>query len=99
MDEKLTMCGGVTVGNGGLEMVLGCNWVNMSARFFKATLVSVPMLANEAARPELRKKWERSAAVSLTMLADNVSGIVTRCGKNSTVSLVRIPLVLGMYTE
>ena len=57
MDEKSTICGGVTVGNVGLGMVLGCNWVKMSASFLKATLVSVPMVANMAAGSGLRSKW------------------------------------------
>ena len=80
-------------------VVFGCNCAKTSASCVNATLVSVPKVANGADGIGLRSRCMRSSAVDFTKSADDVSGIFTRCGKNSTVSLVCTPLVLGIYTE
>ena len=71
----------------------------MSANAVSALLVSVPKVANGVAGAGLRRMWTRSSAAAFAMSADDVAGIFTWYGKNWTVSLVRTPFVLGMYTE
>ena len=41
--------------------------------------------------------WVRSSIVAANLSTDNVFGIYTYFGKNSTVAAFRIPPVSGMY--
>ena len=53
-----------------------------------AVLVSVPKVAKGATGVGIRRICTRSFAVATTISANDVSGIFTWHGKNSTVSLV-----------
>ena len=75
----------------------GRSWLKISANLAKAMLVSVPNVENGDDGAGFRRIWVKSFAVSMAKLADDVAGIVTSYGKNSTVSLCLMPLVLGMY--
>ena len=81
---------------GGLRTVLGLSCAKMSANVANATLVSVPKTANGVSGAGLRNRWRRSCADSLIKSTDDVAGMVTWKGKNSTVSLCLVPFVLGM---
>ena len=70
----------------------------MSASFASAMLVSVPKCWNGVAGAGLRSRCVRSLAVSTIKSEVDVAGILTWYGKNSTVSLCRVPLVLGIYS-
>ena len=74
------------------------SWENMSANVARALLVSVPKLTKGDAGAGLRRMWVKSFAASITKSAVDVAGMVTRWGKNSTVSLWRVPFVVGTYT-
>ena len=71
----------------GRGLVLGFSWLKMSAKAAKALLVSVPKDAKGEAGAGLFSRWVRSFAVSMIKSALDVAGMVTRWGKNSTVSL------------
>ena len=78
--------------------IFGWSWLNMSASLAKAILVSVPNLWNGDAGAGFRRTWVRSSAACMARSDDEVAGIVSWYGKNSTVSLCLVPFVLGMYT-
>ena len=86
--------GGMCFGAG----TFGLSWEKMSANVARALLVSVPKLTKGDAGAGLRRMWVKSFAASITKSAVDVAGMVTRWGKNSTVSLWRVPFVLGTYT-
>ena len=79
--------------------VLCCSWPNISASCDMALLDSVPKLAKGVAGAGLRMRWARSSTASLRRSADDVAGIFTKWGGNSTVLLILIAFVLGVYTE
>ena len=89
------LCGTVQV-VAGRGLALGFSWLKMSAKAAKALLVAVPNDAKGEAGAGLLSRWMRSFAVSLTKSALDVAGMVTRWGKNSTVSLYRVPFVDGI---
>ena len=70
----------------------------MSANVASAWLVCVPNLANGELGSEFWRRCVKSLAVSITKSALDVAGMVTRWGKNSTVSLCLVPFVDGIYT-
>ena len=78
---------------------MGCSWLNISANFASAILVSVPKCAKGEAGVGLRRMCVRSRAASMTRSWDEVAGMVIRWGKNSTFSLWRITFVLVAYIE
>ena len=86
---------GGTVGTG---RCLGRSCANMFASCVNALFVSVPKVAKGVAGAGFRSKCIKSSAVAFAMSTEDVAGISTWCGKNSTVSLVRTPFVLGIYT-
>ena len=78
MDEKSKI--GLAGGGGDgcrLGCCLGLSWLNISASWASALLVSVPYLSNGVAGAGLRNKWVRSLAVSMTNSAVEVAGMVT----------------------
>ena len=86
-------CASICVG----AVCVGLSWLKISASLAKAMLVSVPNVENGDDGAEFWRIWVKSFAVSMAKSADDVAGIVTSYGKNSTVSLCLMPLVLGMY--
>ena len=82
----------------GRGMTLGLSCWKMSAKVARAWLVVVPKEVKGDAGIGFFSRCVRSFAVSITKSALDVAGMVTRCGKNSTVSLCLVPFVDGMYT-
>ena len=80
----------------GRGIAFGLRWPNISAKVARAWLVSVPKDAKGDAGIGCWSRCVRSFAVSITKSALDVAGMVTRCGKNSTVSLCLVPFVVGM---
>ena len=70
----------------------------MSAKEARPLFVLSPNWLNGDAGAGLQRICVKSLAASITMSVADVAGMVTRWGKNSTVSLWRVPLVLGTYT-
>ena len=84
-------CASIHVG----AVCFGLSWLKISASLAKAMMISVPNDANGDDGAGFSRMRVRSFAVAMAKSADDVAGIVTLYGKNSTVLLCLVPLVLG----
>ena len=80
----------------GAEIGLGCTMQNISAKRRSSTVCPVPIVLYGAVVDGFSKAWMRSCAAWAAASADDTRGIGNVCGGNSTLSLIRVALVLSM---